>query len=242
MATPVVGPAAAPDAGQLHPALNVFLAPGETMRSLARRPRFLVALLIASVIGTVITSLALQRGVIEQFMRHKMESNPRMEQLPADQRDRIIEQSLKFSSYGYVAVAVVGPTVGLLLVSGVFLLLTKVVGGKSASYRQMMAVVAHGWLPHSLANLVAIPILLAKDPESVDFQNMLPMANLSVLFSPTEQHKQYLLGSSIDLFSFWVIWLFAIGLSELTGKSKAAVLPVILVPWALFVCFKVVTG
>ena len=243
MATPAQGgPAAAAESERLHPALDVFFSPAATMDALARRPRFLVALLISTIIGTITVSIAFQRGVIEQFLRQKIEASPRMEQLPADQRERGIEQSARFFSFFYIAVAVVGPTIGLLLTSGVLLLLTKLVGGVGATFRQMMGVVAHAWLPHSLSGLIAIPILLAKEAEAVDFQNMVPMANLSFLFTPSEQHKAYLFASSIDLFSFWVIWLLVLGLARLTSKGKGAVLPIVLIPWALFVCFKVIFG
>lgn len=218
-----------------HPVLDVFFSPSAAMDSLARKPSFIVPLLIITVIGSVAMMIAFQRGVVEHGMRQKMESNPRFEQIPAERRDAIIEQSARASSYFAVGGAVLGPTIGLLLTSGVLLLMTNVLGGSRVRFRQMVAVVAHAWLPMAVLSLIGIPILLAKDPETIDFQNIVPMANLSFLFSPSEQHRLYMIASSIDLFSFWVIGLLALGIARLTGKSRGSVLPIVLAPWALYV-------
>lgn len=241
MGTPAQGPAVEP--GQLHPVLNVFFSPAAVMDSLARQPRFLPALIVMTVISIGANTVAFQKGVIERGIRTKMESNPRLEQLPAEQRERIIEQYSRISSYVVLGGAAAGPAIGLLLGSGVFLLLTNGLLGTPVRFRQMLAAVAHGWLPMSLYSLIAIPIVLAKEPEVVDFQNLAPLSNLSFLFSPTEQHRLYMIGSSIDLFSLWVIALITVGIARLTGKSKGKVLAVVLAPWALYVgIFKVLLG
>ena len=243
MASPAGGtaPAASVETGG-NPILEVFFSPSAAMDSLARRPRFLIPLLITTFVGTVVMSIGVQRGIAEHNIRQKMESNPRLEQIPADRREQIIDQSARISSYFYIAGAVIGTPAVLFAGSGIFLLLAKIMGAAKVQFRQMLAVVSHGWLPHALANVIAIPILFAKEPTDVDLQNIVPMSNLSLLFSPTEQHKAYLAASSIDLFSFWVIFLLVLGISRITGKSKASALPIVLIPWALFVCIKVVTG
>ncbi|MBI3697257.1 MAG: YIP1 family protein, partial [Acidobacteria bacterium] len=86
----------------------------------------------------------------------------------------------------------------------------------------------------AVSSLIGIPILLAKEPDAVDLRNVV-MANPSFLFDQAEQHKLYMVASSFDLFSFWVIALMAIGISRLTGKSRGAALLVVLIPWALYV-------
>ncbi len=234
MASPAPG-LSAETASRTNSILGVFFSPGPTMDDLARRPRFLPALLLVTIIGMGVIALAMQRGVIEQFMRHKMENNPRMEQVPAERREQAIEMSVKFSSYMFVAIAVVGPTLGLLATSGFFLLLSNVILGGKARFKQMLAIVSHAWVPHAIVGLLSIPILLAKEPDTIDMQNIVALSNLSFLFDSAEQPKWYAAASGIDLFSFWVIGLLAIGLSRLTGKNKVAVLPVIVVPWLLWV-------
>ncbi|HYM09985.1 MAG TPA: YIP1 family protein [Bryobacterales bacterium] len=244
MAAPAPGsPAATIEPGRLNPILDVFFSPAAAMDTLARRPRFLVALLVITVVSIGVMGIAFERGVTEHGIRQKFESSPRFERIPAEQREAVIDRAVHIGSYTAVVGAAVGPALGLLLTSGVLLLFLMPLGGLRVTLRQVMAVVTHAWLPLSLSGLVGIPILLAKDPDQVDFQNIVPMANLSFLFSPTDQHKLYMAAASIDLFSLWTIALLAIGLSRLTGKSKGAVLPVILAPWILYiVIFKVLLG
>lgn len=218
-----------------NPLLGVFFSPGAAMEELVRRPRFLTPLLAVTIVGAIVMTIGLQRGVMEPFIRHKMESNPRMEQLPPAQRERAIEMSVKVGSYMSVGGAVFGPTLGLLMTSGFFLFISNIVLGAKARFRHLMAIVSHAWLPHAVLGLISIPILLAKEPDTVDLQNIVALSNLSFLFDRTEQAKLYAIASGFDLFSFWVIGLLAIGLARLTGKSKAAVLPAIVAPWLIYV-------
>ena len=241
MATPAPHPAAA-ETDRLHPMVDVFFSPVSTMDYLARNPGFLPALILITVIGAITMAIAFQRGVIEHGIRHKVETNSRIEQLPTEERERVVAQFTRMGSYVALAGAVVGPAAGLLVASGILLLIAHVMGAR-VRFRQMMAVVAHAWLPLALASLIAIPILLAKDADAIDFQNIVTLANLGFLFSPTEQHRLYMVASSIDLFSLWVIALLTLGMARLTGKGAAASLGIILAPWALYVViFKAILG
>src|SRR5581483_1211642 len=82
MATPAPSVPAQP-ASPAGSILGVFFSPGPAMEDLIRRPRFLPALLAVTVIGAAVMTIGMQRGVIEHFLRRKMENNPRMEQVPA---------------------------------------------------------------------------------------------------------------------------------------------------------------
>jgi len=227
---------------QLHPALEVFFSPSAAMDSLARRPRFLVPILVMTAISLGFTAVANQKGLIEQMLRRSMESSSRMERVPAEQREQIIENAVRWSGYTTWITGAAASTIVVLAASGVLLLLVKMLGART-SFRQMSAVVAHAWLPVSMSQLVGIPIMLAKDPETVDFRNVVPMANLGFLFSPTEQAKLYGAATSLDLFSAWVIALMAIGISRVAGKTKMAALFLILPAWLLYVLiFKVLLG
>lgn len=234
MASPTPALSAQPASGT-NSILGVLFSPGPTMDDLIRHPRFLPALLLVTIIGIGWIAIAMQRGVIEQFTRHKMENSPRMERVPAEQRQRAIEMSVKIGSYVWIIMSVIGPTLGLLASSGFFLLCSNVIFGAKAKFRQLLAIVSHAWVPHAIVGLLSIPILLAKEPDTIDMQNIVALSNLSFLFDAVEDPKWYARASGFDLFSFWVIGLLAIGLSRLTGKSKVAVLPVIVVPWLLWV-------
>jgi hypothetical protein len=213
------------------------------MESLAQRPRFLAALMILMAVNTAAMTIAFRRGVVEHGIRTTIESSSRFDEIPAAQREQILERAIRFGSYSAMAAATVGPLAGLLVTSGFLLPVTNVILGARVRFRQLMAVVAHAWLPAAVGGLASIPVLLAKEPEFIDFRNPVPLANLGFLFSPIEQRRLYMAASSLDLFSLWVIGLLTLGLARLTGRSKGLMLGIILIPWALYVViFKVVPG
>ncbi|MBI3698796.1 MAG: YIP1 family protein, partial [Acidobacteria bacterium] len=182
-----MAPAASPvPAPEPNPLIDVFFSPAAAMDSLARRPRFVLPLLIVTVIGVATMVVAFQRGAVDHFMRQQLE--PRLERLTPDQREQAMERMLRFAPYQMVGGTALSPTIGALVISGIFLLIANVMGGGGASFQQMLAVVSHSWLPLSVSSLIGIPILLAKEPDAVDLRNVV-MANPSFLFDQAEQHK-----------------------------------------------------
>ncbi len=230
----MAGPAQASEPSGGQPILDVFFSPVAAMDSLARRPRWVLPLILVTAISVTFMVVGNHRGVIEGTIRSQMENSPRMQQVPAEQREQIIEQSMRFAKPFSWVMAVAGPALIMTLASGIFLLLAHLFAA-GATFRSLFAVVTHAWLPNSLNQLIAIPILLARDPETVDFTNVVSMANLSFLYSPTEQIKLYKLGASLDLFSFWVIALLTIGIARVSGIGRGAALAVTLAPWLLYV-------
>ena len=82
-------------------------------------------------------------------------------------------------------------------------------------------------------------VLFLKDPEEFNLQNPL-MFNVGAFLSPDSAAVLRALGSSIDLFSLWIIVLLAIGVSvrgaqdqlrEGFHRHRASL-------WALLVCLK----
>lgn len=215
--------------------LDVFFAPGEAMASLARNPRCAMALVLITAVTLLTTAVAFERGVIEHGLREKLNADSRLAQRPEAEREAFVEQAIRSSVYYAFGAAALGPAAGLLITSAVLLLSLKVSGDMQTRFIQMLAVVAHAWLPAALHTLMSIPVLLVKAPETIDFENMLPMSNLSFLFSPTEQHRLYSIASSLDLFSFWVIALLTLGLARLSGRSKGVVLTLVTIPWIGYV-------
>lgn len=235
MTTPVASPQPAAEPGQWQTIGDTLLAPATAMERLARRPQFALVLALLTLVSAGLTFIAVRQGVMEQTIRRKMESSSRFQQLPARQRDQVIDQTLAWTRYTQWLGAVAGPAVIVLLVSGVCLLMTHLAAGGRVRFRQMFAVAAHAWLPNSLQYLIAIPILLAKDPAAVDFENLVPMANLGWVFSREEAPKLYRVASSLDLFSLWALALLALGMGRLTGKGAGASFGMVLVPWILYV-------
>ena len=76
--------------------------------------------------------------------------------------------------------------------------------------KRMMAIVAYGFLPMVIQTALSMVVLFLKDPEEFNLQNPL-MFNVGAYLSPDSPAALRALGSSIDLFSLWIIVLLAIG-------------------------------
>jgi hypothetical protein len=180
-----------------------------------------------------------QRVGWERFIQTTVATNPRIEQLPAEQRERVLDQQRKFIPImGWVGPVVFTP-VALVAVAGVLLGVFNLALGAQFRFRSLMAVVAYGWLPAALHSLLAIGIMHLKDPEEFDLTR--PTAfNAGAFLDPDASAKwlQSLLGS-VDLFILWCIVLIAFGVHALDPKRPfGRCLSGVLIPWIAWVLGK----
>jgi hypothetical protein len=214
---------------------GVFWEPRPVFEDLAERPRWWVPLILLTVLSMLLM-VALSRVVgWEPMVRQQIESNSRLAQMPADQRERMIETGLKSASImGYVGGAV-GVTVSALLVAAVMLGLLNLLGGAKLRYRQAFSVTCYSFLPTGLSTILIMVVMFLKDPAEFTLQNALPVHLGAFLNQQTTAKWLYALASSINLFTIWVMFLMALGFSiaskKLTfGKS----LTLVVLPWAVF--------
>ena len=135
---------------------------------------------------------------------------------------------------------VVGVALGALVIAVVLMGLMNWLGGAGVSFRQAFSVTSYAFLPSAISSILALVVMLLKNPEDFDLQNPLP-ANLGAFLSPQDTPKWlHALASSFDLFSFWLMLLLALGFSVASGKKLkfGKALTLILVPWALVVLIK----
>jgi hypothetical protein len=172
-------------------------------------------------------------------MRQTMESNSRMQNIPPEQRERIIEQQTKFVSVGGYAGAAVGTPIYLLAMAGVLLFLFKIILGAVLSFKQVFAVAAYASLTGVVGTAVAIVVLLLKNPDDFNLQN--PTAfNVGAYLDPLSNPAWLVsAATSIDLFSIWTVLLLATGLSVAARRLpfSRAVFGVAL-PWVIWIALK----
>ncbi len=212
--------------------VGIFWEPKPVFENLALKPRFWSPLILLTVLA-VLYSAAIARFVgWEEVVTRQLESNERMQQLPAEQRERIIEQSLRLTvPLGYAGAAL-GTTMSALLIAAVVLGMTNLFGGAALKFKQAFSLTCYSMLPMGLATVLSMVVLFLKDPADFDIRRPLPL-NLGVLPGVADAPAGWrTLAESIDLFSIWVIVLLALGFSSASRRlsfSKALVL--ILVPW-----------
>ncbi len=225
--------------GELGRLTNVFFEPGRAFADIAARPRPWAPLVLSVLIALVFMTAFSQRVGWDRFARQTIESAPQMQNMPPEQRERVVATQLKVMPVmGYVG-AVLGTPVTALIVAGVLLLMFKVFMGAGITFKQMFGITAYSFLPGVVGALTALVVMFLKDPDEFNLQN--PTAfNLGAFFNPESTAKwKIAMGTSIDLFTIWIILLLAIGVSTAARRmSFGKALAGILTPWALWVLLK----
>ena len=232
--TPEQGPAGNPFGN----AVKVLFSPSQTFRGIAVRPSWWAPIVMIAILSCLITYTYGKRAGWESFMRKEIEGSSRTAQLPAEQKERIIEQQTRYAPIiGYVF-SVVGPLVAVLVVGGVFLLVFNFGMAAGLTAKQYFAAAAYGWMPEAVKGLLAFPVMFLKDPDMLDIRNLVATNLAAVMDGETTAKWLLRLGSSVDLFNIWNMALISIGISTMTkgkisfGKAFAGVLGLFLV-WVL---------
>ena len=221
---------------------NIFFEPGRTFEALRERPRFLVAALLTALMVMAFTLVMFQRVSYDAMIREAVESNPRTADMPAEQKERIIEMQTKpvFKIIGFVAPLLV-VFVFLAAGAGIYLLGAMLMG-KGMSYRQALSVWAYSSFPPTvllmLANIIMLLVQPPEPAEAAKSRGGLIHANLSILVDGTNHPILATLLGSFDLFIFFGLFLAAVGLHKVARLSKGAAWAVVIAIWLLGVILK----
>jgi Yip1 domain len=222
---------------------GVFFEPKATFESIVERPTWVLPLLALILISVVIVALIGSRVGWRQVIDRQIASSPRaqqrIEQIPADQREAILEKQAKFASVvAYVGV-VVGTAVAELIVAALLLVAFNVICGSKIHFSASLGIVAHSWMPYVITGLLGVLILFIKDPSTIDTQNLVA-SNPGALLPDGSAKWLVSLLTSLDLFTFWVLILQAIGFRATNPKkiSFAQAFGIILALWLFFVLVK----
>jgi hypothetical protein len=214
---------------------GVFFSPGTAFADIARRPRWWIPVILSAILSTVFLNVFTSRVGWEQTIRQAMEQSPQIRDMPVQQREQTIRTMANIYKYVGYAGGLLG-LVSVFVVSVVLLLVFDTILGSDIGLKRFMGVVAYAYLPMMIYTALSLVVLLLKNPEDFDLQNPL-MFNVGAFLSQDSSAWLRRLGSSLDLFSFWVMTLLAIGIvaaarKKLTfGKAFAGVA----FPWMLYV-------
>jgi hypothetical protein len=217
---------------------GVFFEPGKTFEDIGRRPTWFLPLLIIVLSTVLFTTAVGQRIGWERIVRQNIENSPRAQQLPAEQREQQIAVGARVAPiFGFSTVILI--PLGYIVTAAILLAMTAMMSG-GLKFKQVFAIVCYSGLPGVLFAILGMVVMFLKKPEDFNINNPL-MFNVAAYLDPQTTSKfLYSLLLSIDLFSFWMIFLIATGLKQAAGKrlSFAGALTAVVVPWAIYVLCK----
>ncbi len=220
--------------GAFERIIGVFFEPGATFADIAKAPSFVLPLILVMLCGIGVSFTMSSRIDTEQMIRQQIMKSSRAADLPKEQLDKQVEVGAKIAKYSFFVVPVVIPVM-LLVFAGIFLVMGNFVFGGTATYKQLFAAVAHAQMPGVILSIVTVVVLfLKKDPSDIDMQNMVA-ANLGPLISEETSKFLHRLAISLDIFSFWQMYLLGTGIAAAGRLSFMKGLMAVVIPWGLYV-------
>ena len=113
-------------------------------------------------------------------------------------------------------------------------------GGASLNYRTSLGIVSHAFSPGIISSVLFLLVLYLKPFGTVDLEN--PVAtNVGALLAEGSAKWLQKLGSSLDIFSFWTLYLIALGFAAASPKklTLGKSLGIAVAVWAIYVLVRV---
>lgn len=220
--------------------VGVLFDPKATFPDIAARPRnWWVPLLLLVVLAVTFTFAISQRVGWGPVVRQQIEASPRTAQLPAEQKEQLIQQQTRLAPIlAYIFGPLAWPFITLVL-SGVFLFVLNVLLGAQLGFKPAFTVTAYSMLPNFVGGIVAMVVLFLKRPSDFNIQN--PVAsNIGAFLNPNTAPAWLVsFASSIDVFTIWAILLLATGYSAAARKlSWGKVFTWVVATWVLYLVVK----
>ena len=214
---------------------GIFFAPGDTFRRLASgKPswNFLLPLFLIIVIGMVSGLVYVHKADMGQMIRTQISQGRHASEMTDAQMDKAVEMGSKFAAFGpYFSIATV--PISFAVLAFIFWLVIMALGDK-VSFGNAFRVVCWSNLPKLLFLLLFMVIIFVKDPNLLDPKNPI-MSNLGAVFGKDRLGKPlYALLSDLDVFTLWVLWLYAVGFA---AYAKAKTSKMVGVVFGLFVLY-----
>jgi hypothetical protein len=240
MATTSTSPAPEPESNSIARIFGALFSPGATFRSIARKPTWLPPIILITLLSVTVVAIFGKRVGWESYIRRQAATSSRFQQLTTQQQERAIQTQTKVTSKVVYGAAVVAPFIEVAVLAAIFLAVFNLIGGTQIKFGTSLGIIAYAWTPAIISGVLGIVILYLKDPSTVDLQNLLATNAGAFLSSDSPRWLVSLLGS-LDVFSFWMMSLMAIGYSAAAPKklSFGKAFFYIFAVWFVYVLVKV---
>jgi len=229
----------APSVSSFGRVFGALFNPKPTFESIVQQPSWILPMLAVVLISIVIVALIGSRVGWRQVIDRQIASSPkaqqRMEQVPAGQREEILDKQAKFAGIiAYVGV-VLGTVIAEVVAAAVLMGVFNLMAGSKTGFSTALGIVAHSWMPYFVAGILGIVILYIKDPSTVDIEHLVA-SNPGAFLPDTAPKWLVSLATSFDIFTIWALILQAIGFSA-TNPKKISVGRAFGIIFAVFLIF-----
>lgn len=236
-------PEAPPSMGALARVVGAIVSPRATFQDIARRPGWLLPVILLIVCSCALTTVFTQRVGWRAFMEKQdlqsRRAQQQMAQMTPQQKERMIQLQVKAAPIvGYVG-GVIGFPISMLVIAAIFMGVFNATASAALDFKTSFSVVAHAWMPFLLATLLGILVLFLKPPDTVNLQNLVA-SNVAALLSNSAPRWLEAIGESLDIFTFWVLGLMAFGYSVSRAKKlgRGTALSWVVGVWVVYVLIK----
>lgn len=216
----------APRMSTLETLAGIFYAPAEVFQNLRRHPRWLVAVLVMSVLSAVYFNAFLYRLTPERVANYAIDKTLEMPMMSSEEARRGIEAGRAASieanknpilRAGQTVNGFVGQVFLYAFLAAVFLVFALAMGGK-INYWQAFSAAVYAWFPVAVVRFVLNSIILfIKDPIDIHpiiGQSSLIQDSLNFLVAPSTSPVLYTLLGAFSLLAFYWIWMNVTGLKN----------------------------
>lgn len=219
---------------------GVLFSPKATFENIARKPNWLLPVLISTILSIAATVVLNQRVDWRDYIAQQIEKSPRGANMPAEQKQKQVDISAKVTVYIVYAAGAIGSVCFAVIVGAVMMLAYNLFAGAGATFLQSLAIAAHAFLVGIVSAPIFLLVLLLRPKGTIDPEN--PVATNVAAFLPEESAKWLVsLCKSIDIFTIWMLILIAIGFAAVSPKklkgSKSYVIAFSV--WGVLVAVKV---
>jgi len=212
-----------------------FTSPKECFADIARRPTWLLCLVLLAALWAGVAAVVTPHVDIEQTIREQTEALGI--ELSEEQLDEQLAQAEEGAPIRLALVAA-GVPIGFVILSAVFLLLLKLVGS-DADYRRVLSATLHAYWPAALVSSAFTAILVQRvDSVPQSALGRMVKSHLGAFLSPESPAWLTQVASSLDVFNLWIVILLVLGMETVGSVSRSKALVVTLVPWGLYIAGK----
>jgi Yip1 domain len=214
-----------------------FFAPGKTFTDLRRNANWWAPWLIIAIVGLLFVYVIDQKVGFQKVSENLIQLRPkqaeRIDNMPADQRQRIMQQQATITKGISYAVPVIALPVYAVF-AGVLFATLKFAGGSDLKYKTLFALIVYTRLPEVLMSLLAMLSLLAGvSGDGFNIEN--PVAtNPGYFIGPDGSPVLRALLTPLDVFTIWTLILTAIGINCIS-KVKRGTAFAIVFGWFAFI-------